>query len=318
MSQNNSNGIKNIPIENKPEITNKQIIERFLKRKKSKYTRINRGVSVNYFITEAHFGYSGHIFDINKKVLIDYHDWLDDDVNLTLSTKKQRWNDLTCMINFVNEYYDEDMEKAIVIPKHSIGWSDNGHKESESNKDVVLTKKEVEKLLTYYKMSNHKLYLVFRILVETGMRIGEFSSIKIKDADIKKRILTVRGKTGKKAYYMTISLARELEYYINNFSFTSEYLFTTKYGNPYSANCIRGQLKHDQKKKLKIDKRITAHTFRRTINTERKKMGCSSEDRKILLNHKAEGVNYSSYVKLNYEDFINLYDKWFPYINLNF
>ncbi len=301
---------------NKP--TNKQIIKRFLDRQGSKSTKINREVSINYFISESYFGYFGHILEINKRVLIDYFDWLNAGVNLTLSTKKQKWGDFSCLINFVNEYYDEVMVKAIIVPKYSISWNKNGHKESESNKDVVLTKKEVEKLLAYYKMSNHKLYLVFRILAETGMRIGEFSSIKIKDVDIKKRILTVRGKTGKKAYYVTISLARELEYYINNFSFTSEYLFTTKYNNPYSANCIKLQLKHDQNKKLKINKRITAHTFRRTINTERKRMGCSKEDREILSNHKVEGVNYNSYVKLNYEDFIQLYDKWNPYTNLNF
>ena len=42
-------------------------------------------------------------------------------------------------------------------------------------------------------------------------------------------------------------------------------------------------------------------------------MGCPSEDRKILLNHKVKDVNIESYVKLNYEEYLQLYDDWYPY-----
>ncbi len=34
---------------------------------------------------------------------------------------------------------------------------------------------------------------------------------------------------------------------------------------------------------------------------------------KILLNHKIQDVNIESYVKLNYKQYIELYDKWFPF-----
>ncbi len=42
-------------------------------------------------------------------------------------------------------------------------------------------------------------------------------------------------------------------------------------------------------------------------------MGCSIEDRKILLNHKTGDVNLESYTILEYDNFIELYDKWNPY-----
>ncbi len=45
-------------------------------------------------------------------------------------------------------------------------------------------------------------------------------------------------------------------------------------------------------------------------------MGCPSEDRRILLCHRVQDVNYNCYVKLNYEDYIALYDKWYPYKDL--
>ncbi len=41
------------------------------------------------------------------------------------------------------------------------------------------------------------------------------------------------------------------------------------------------------------------------------------EDRKILSYHKVSDVNFNCYVKLNYDDFIKLYDKWNPYKNLS-
>ena len=46
-------------------------------------------------------------------------------------------------------------------------------------------------------------------------------------------------------------------------------------------------------------------------------MGCPTEDRKILLNHKTNDVNLESYIVLDYIQFIELYDKWDPYKELN-
>ncbi len=46
-------------------------------------------------------------------------------------------------------------------------------------------------------------------------------------------------------------------------------------------------------------------------------MGCLIEDRKILLCHKVSDVNYNYHIKLNNDDFINLYDRWNPYKNLS-
>jgi len=77
--------------------------------------------------------------------------------------------------------------------------------------------------------------------------------------------------------------------------------------NHYIKNCVI---------RLNIEKRIPYHTFRRTLNTLRKRMGCPKEDRKILLCHKVSDVNFNCYVKLNYYDYIQLYDKWNPYKNI--
>lgn len=42
-------------------------------------------------------------------------------------------------------------------------------------------------------------------------------------------------------------------------------------------------------------------------------MGCPSEDRKFLINHKIRDVNFDKYIKLSIEKKCVLYEKWFPY-----
>jgi len=70
--------------------------------------------------------------------------------------------------------------------------------------------------------------------------------------------------------------------------------------------------------KLGIEKDITTHTFRRSINTHRKKLKkCPLEICKRLLGHKTIDVNEASYTIYDFEDLIELYDQYDPYENLN-
>jgi len=99
-----------------------------------------------------------------------------------------------------------------------------------------------------------------------------------------------------------------------------EYFFTSWFGTPYSPETVSTLLKHIRVA-IKIEfppeernKRITCHTFRRTINTLRYRNGLKDLNQlKILLNQRVRDVNYKSYVKENYGDFIKLYDDNFPY-----
>ena len=99
-------------------------------------------------------------------------------------------------------------------------------------------------------------------------------------------------------------------------SLNNDIFFLTNRLEKYS-NRIFNLLLKNACKKLGIEKNITCHTFRRTINTFRKKIGCSNEDRKILLNHKVNDVNIESYLIYDHEEYLSLYDKFNPYENLN-
>jgi len=296
-------------------ITNQQIIDRYLKRfSHSKKSQSTRKYALEYFFRSDNFGYSGHVFNMTKRDVIDYFDYLNHLDTIALQTKINKWMIFRSFLQFIMEYYDD---VVIVIPRYSTKWKAI-HKKPNSNKDVVMEKEEVKKLLDYMYYNNYNYYLFFRLLAETGMRIGEFLNLDCEDVNGKKRYVEAEGKTGRKVYYFSESLARHLEIYLkermsketdSNALFLSiqKKRYALRTINHYIRNCVI---------RLDLEKRISCHTFRRTLNTLRKRMGCPKEDRKILLCHKVSDVNFSCYVKLNYYDYIQLYDKWNPYKNI--
>ncbi|MBA7505169.1 Tyrosine recombinase XerC [subsurface metagenome] len=300
-----------LSILNKPK--NEDLIEKYLSYfKHSEQSMATRKSAINYFIKR--FGYKGNLLDIEKKNLIDYFNYLNQSDELVLSSKKLKWTILKNLVGFCNDYYEDVMEKAIILPKFTIKWK-LVHKKSDSNKDVIATETELKQILDCFEITSNRNYLIFKIFVDTGMRIGELESIDYDKINTKKRIIETKGKAGLKAYYITKKTNDVLKYFINNrkeLSLDTKALFLSSHLKRMSKRNIQ-KILHQALNHLKIKKDITAHTFRRTINTYRKKMGCDLEDRKILLNQKVNDVNFESYTKLKYEDFIELYDKWYPY-----
>ncbi|KKM19681.1 hypothetical protein LCGC14_1653160 [marine sediment metagenome] len=294
---------------------NKTIITKYLER----YSYSNQSVktrksSLNYFFKPRYFDYKRHIFDIHTDTLIDYFDYLKHLKTISLGTKKTKWTLLISFLNFCMEYFRK-YNFIVIIPKYSINWSGINHKEPESNKDIVMTKEEVRDILEYLKLRHFKYYLIFRIFSEVGMRKGELINIDYKGVNLEKRFIKTMGKTGTKVYYISQELGDYLKLYLKERKLKivkSNALFLSIQSKRYTERQFNAYLKkvlYD----LKIKKNITCHTFRRTLNTLRKIMGCPNEDRKILLNHKLSDINVESYVKLNYKQFIELYDKWYPY-----
>lgn len=311
-------------------LSNEEIINTYLNHYKHSQQSYNlRKSSLKYFFgkstknnhTEERkaFNYQGHVFDLTTDKLIDYFDWLKAQP-ISLTTKKNKWNIMVSFLKSTMEYFRK-YNFIVIIPKHSINWGTK-HQKPNSNKKVIATKEEISKLLEYFKMYNHKHYLMFRLLTETGMRKGGLISLKYEDVYTQKRYLEVYEKNSREdpnVYYFSENLAAHLEMYIKKRKkqvIKYDNLFLTKNKCKYGTSTFNLILKM-ARDKAEIDSKITCHTFRRTLNTLRKKMGCSNENRKILLNHKTLDVNYDSYTILEYDTFIHLYDTWNPYKELN-
>ncbi len=297
-------------------LKNEEIIEKYLYRYRHSPQSIKtRKYNLNYFFNKKYFGYSGHIFEIDKRSLMDYFDYLNHLETISLRTKKMKWTILRTLLEFCMEYYDDFMIK---IPKNSIRWQ-NIHKEPVTNKDIVMTKEEVKKILTFLKNNHYTYYLIFRVFAETGMRKGELIAIDYDKVDLKKRYIDTKGKTGKKVYYLSKDLCNHLDVYLEERKLKNvetKVLFLSNNLKRFSNRPFNLYLK-TVLNKLRIKKNITCHTFRKSLNTFRKLMDCPKEDRKILINHKTKDINVNAYVKLKYNEYLDLYDKWYPYSNLN-
>lgn len=292
--------------------TNEKIIKRHLLRYKASPESVKtRKSSLNYFFAQKYFNYNGLISNISKSTLVDYFDWLNQLTSISLSTKKIKWILLRSLLEFCMEYYDDFLIK---IPTKTIQWNIN-HKKPNSNKDIRLEKEEVKDLLNFMKINHFSYYLIFRIFTETGMRKGELINIDYDKVNLNKRFIDTHGKRGQKIYYFSQELEHLLDFYIESRklkNYDTKALFVSKYSQRFSSRPFNIYLKIITKK-IGIEKNITCKTFRSTLNTLRKIMGCSNEDRKILINHKTTDVNVNHYINLKWTEFIELFDKWNPY-----
>ena len=295
---------------------NENIIEKYLNRYRHSSQSVSmRRSCLNYFFKEKYFGYNEKIGDIRKSDLMDYFDYLNQLESISLKTKINKWRILRSFLNYCMEYFDDFLIK---IPENTISWRKN-HKEPNSNKDEIMTLEEVKDLLNYIFNNHFQYYIIFRMFAETGMRKGELISIEIDAIDLDKRTILTKGKVGKKSYYFSAEFTPFLRVFIENRKKQEtdlEELFISSHKTKFSKRTFNQYLKRILLI-AGINKNITCHSFRRTVNTLRKKMGCQNEDRRILINHSVADVNFDSYVKFNYSEFIELYDKWYPYSEIS-
>lgn len=311
---------------------NNEIIEKYLHTfRNSKQSQNTRKSCLNYFFKKIYFGYNEHIFEIGKRNLLEYKDYLNHLETISLSTKKTKWAILRSFLTFCEDFYEEEFDVFFKFPKER-KWS-NTHKEPKSNIDVFLTIEEIEQILNYLKRFNFKYYLIFRLFAESGLRKGGIINLDYDKVFLGKRYIDTKEKNGRNAYYITEDLSDYLKIYLEERRLietkTKAFFLSTllkrfsnrafnEYLNGYEKRDINGITIKKQKgfmEKLKIDKRVTCQVFRRSLNLLRFEMGCPEEIRKILLNHAVTGVNFNNYVKkgLDYNKFLAYFDQWNPY-----
>jgi len=102
----------------------------------------------------------------------------------------------------------------------------------KTNKDIIATKEEIQKILNNFEEHNFKHFLIFRFLVDTGMRKGSLIQAKLNDINLKYRNIHIKkGKTGEKIYNYSKELTDKLKIYLKerkSINVKTNYLFLTK------------------------------------------------------------------------------------------
>ena len=316
--------VKDLKENNQNFPSNDEIIKKYLNRyQHSKQSIATRKSALNYFFgtsEEEYFSYSGHIFEISKSDLLDYFDYLNQLETISLTTKRLKWTILKSFIDYCIDYYEDDYNFIIKFPNKRVQWKPF-HKEPNSNTDVFLTIDEIKDILNWLKINSYTYYIIVRIFVDSGLRKGELINIDYDKVFLKNRYVDTKGKKGRKAYFFSTGLRDLLENFIKErklIKASTKSLFLSAHLKRFSNRSFNAYFKNIMPK-IGITKNVTCQVFRRSLNALRFEMGCTDDTTlKILLNHAVTGVNFNNYVRksLDYEKFLNYYDTWYPFKNI--
>ena len=262
-----------------------------------------------------YFGYNDHIFEIGKRKLMEYRDYLNQLNSISLSTKKTKWTILRSFLTHVEDFYEEEYEVIFKFPRNK-DWK-KIHKEPVSNADVFLTIEEIKQILAYLKRTNFKYYLIFRFYAESGLRKSGVINLNYDKVFIEERYIKTKEKNGRVVYYITEGLRDYLKIYLEErklFNTETKAFFLSPQLKRFSVRSFNVFLKGFLEG-IGIKKKVTCHVFRRSLNLLRFEMGCDDRIMRILLNHKVRSVNFNNYVKkgLDYSKFLNYFDDWNPF-----
>jgi integrase/recombinase XerD len=207
-------------------------------------------------------------------------------------TKKAVARKIACYKSFfdfclTNEIIEKNPMKVIKSPKIR----------AEESLPKFLSTDQMKKIFdvlyreNYSKIGQQRLKVIIPLLYSSMARISEICNLKIRDIDVKRNFIKVRGK-GNKERYIPIdkrtmgSLERLIadRYIFNNVE--SDYLFVNSRGTPIQPRTIQRDL-HDLKEILGFheDIKITPHVFRHTGATHLRQNGMDISELQDILGH---------------------------------
>ena len=154
--------------------------------------------------------------------------------------------------------------------------------------------------------------LILELLLATGMRVSELSSVKMDAIDFNNNEIKVHGKGGKERIVYYGSYAKDaLDNYLHNSrnillnGKNCEFLLVNNNGNPLTSRGIRLIIENIVKK-ASISSKVTPHTFRHTFATMLLNEGCNIKSVQELLGHASLGTT-GIYTHLTNEEVRKVY-----------
>lgn len=185
------------------------------------------------------------------------------------TTSNSKLHSLKIFFNYLEEV---ELITATQNPCKKIGYA------KEEIKIEVFSDNHIKQMLGYYQRLKYKdkSFYAYRdytsivFLLGTGVRVGEFVTLKWSDVDVKNGIITVWGKKRQQSSIpLTTKLIKELcEYRIyceRFFGVLPDFVFTNREGNKLTENALKCIFKHLKAIMNFKDVRLSAHTFRHTF-----------------------------------------------------
>ena len=150
---------------------------------------------------------------------------------------------------------------------------------------TVLSKEECRQLFKTPHLLKHRLALCF--IYSAGLRVSEFSNMKIGDVDFFRMMIHVRSGKGQKDRYVPLSklLVRGLKEYLSA-ERPEKYLFEgMQQGSPYSTRGMQWVMRQTVTKAGIVKENVCVHTLRHSYATHLLEDGMDIVTIKNLLGH---------------------------------
>src|SRR5271157_222399 len=178
-----------------------------------------------------------------------------------------------------------------------------------------LTKEEMDKVLEFVKARHWvQEYIMLRFMYATMCRVWELCGVKVKDIDVQRGFVHLRGKGNKERYVpideKTMALMQRL--ILPDRHDPDDPLFTNTHGNPIQPRVVQTlfqRLKADLG--FPADKKMTPHVFRHTGATMLRRNGMDISELQDLLGHASPNTT-RIYAKNDIEAINTSYKKMHP------
>ena len=190
----------------------------------------------------------------------------------------------------------------------------------------VVTVAQIKKIMDYiYTHLNRRDFILFGLDICTGARISEIRTIMKKDINLENnsfqtgfipgaRKTTLHTNKGL-LFFFPPKFSHYIEEYLESCSKCEKWLFPGYKEKALSRPQVQNLL---VKIRNKLGFHFSWHYFRRTIISERMKLGCEKWLSEGLTNHAPSDVQSKSYIKLKFHERQAYYMKYFPYSKISY
>jgi len=261
--------------------------------------------------------------DIQKISMIDVKDFLEnviDNKPIKLDSKETYRSILTSFFYYVQSIYlSKNVEFRNPVPiKRVFQFRKNENdftKISDINNNIY-SKNDLLEILNTSKKHRFRDFIIFSFLTIDGPRISETLSIRVENINLKERYFeTGFTKNARKSnkgllFFFSEAFKPYLEKYMQFLNIKSGWLFKGRNSHLQTTSFYMYVKKNYGEKYSRF------HTFRRTLITNRIKIGCPLLISEMLMNHKSSSVEGEHYLELSINEKRDLYDKYFPYYDI--
>jgi len=259
--------------------------------------------------------------EISMLEIKTYFETILDKKNVKLTTKRSYRSNLRSFFDYVQGVFlAQNIDFRNPVPQDRVfkfTQKEFDIKKQSDVEDEIFTDLELLEILEFAKKRNFRDFILFSLLIITGARVSEILSIKVKDINLEKRFFEtgfVKGArktslSSKKSllFFFPENFSKYLGTYLNYLDNGEVWLFPGR-SKHYHYNSFHRYVKSNYGQNFS-----NFHKFRKSLITNRVKIGCPLWASEGLMNHKSSSVEGEFYIKLSIEEKLNLFDEYFPY-----